>query len=443
MNSSVESIVPFNQFIDSAQGDHQHGNRGDWLSEIKEKGRIEFYKLGWPSPKFESWRYTNLNKLAKTQFSLPQDMELAKLPYQDILPVDAPKIALVNGKFNRELSDLSTISEGVLVNNFHDMRDEQRALFSRKNPTALPKEGLPIKALNDAILSDVLFIEIMPGWQFDLPLHIVSIGCGDHVGFSSKIFVSAGENCHLDIVESHAGEYGSTYFSSCVSNIDIKAGARLGHYKLQNDTNTSTHLALTQTSIEANAVYDNFVMSVGGILSRNEVRSFIAASGVDCCVNGAYLGTSNQHIDNTTFIEHAAEGSKSREVYKGVLADYAKGVFQGKIFVHPEAQKTDGYQMNRALLLSDNAEIDSKPELEIYADDVRCSHGATVGELEEEHLFYLKARGINAESARRLLVEAYIGEVIDEIKSQSIREALSKLASDLLKKKLFERSNER
>ena len=184
-------------------------------------------------------------------------------------------------------------------------------------------------------------------------------------------------------------------------------------------------------------------MSVGGILSRNEVRSFIAASGVECCVNGAYLGTSNQHIDNTTFIEHAAEGSKSREVYKGVLADYAKGVFQGKIFVHPEAQKTDGYQMNRALLLSDKAEIDSKPELEIYADDVRCSHGATVGELEEEHLFYLKARGINAESARRLLVEAYIGEVIDEIQSQSIREALSKLASDLLKKKLFERSNER
>ena len=141
MNSSVESIVPFNQFIDSAQGDHLHENRGDWLSEIKEKGRIEFYKLGWPSPKFESWRYTNLNKLAKTQFFLPQDIELAELPYQDILPVDAPKIALVNGKFNRELSDLSTISEGILVNNFQEMSDEQRALFSLENPTILPKEG--------------------------------------------------------------------------------------------------------------------------------------------------------------------------------------------------------------------------------------------------------------------------------------------------------------
>ena len=255
-------------------------------------------------------------------------------------------------------------------------------------------------------MSDVLFIEIRPGWQSDVPLHIVSIGCGDHVGFSSKIFVSAGENCHLDIVESHAGEHGSTYFSSCVSNIDIKAGAS-SHYKLQNDTNTSTHLALTQTNIEADAAYDNFVMSVGGILSRNGFVLY-SCSGVECCINGAYLGTSNQHIDNTTFIEHAAEGSRSREVYKGVLADRAKGVFQGKIFVHPEAQKTDGYQMNRALLLSDKAEIDSKPELEIYADDVRCSHGATVGELEEEHL-YLKARGINAESARRLLVEVYRG----------------------------------
>jgi len=443
MNTNIGPVPLFNDFIESASGESAYENLSEWLSEIKENGRDEFYKLGWPSPKLESWRYTNLNKLAKTQFNLPQTTELDELPCQNIIPIDAPRIVLVNGKLKRELSDLSEIGEGILINSFQDMRDEQRALFSFDNHAILPKEGLPVKALNDAILSDALFIEIRAGWQSDVPLHIVSIGYGDHVGFSSKIFVSAGENSQVNLLETHAGDSGSTYFSSCVSNIDIKAGARLGHYKFQNDTNTSTHLALAQTSIEADAVYDNFVLSVGGILSRNEVRSFIAAPGVECCVNGAYLGTSNQHIDNTTFIEHAAQGSKSREVFKGVLADHAKGVFQGKIFVHPEAQKTDGYQMNRALLLSNKAEIDSKPELEIYADDVRCSHGATVGELEEEHLFYLKARGIDAESARRLLVEGYLGEVIDEIQSQSIKEALSKVASDLLKKKLFERSDGR
>ena len=443
MNTNIGPVPLFNDFIESASGESAYENLSEWLSEIKENGRDEFYKLGWPSPKLESWRYTNLNKLAKTQFNLPQTTELDELPCQNIIPIDAPRIVLVNGKLKRELSDLSEIGEGILINSFQDMRDEQRALFSFDNHAILPKEGLPVKALNDAILSDALFIEIRAGWQSDVPLHIVSIGYGDHVGFSSKIFVSAGENSQVNLLETHAGDSGSTYFSSCVSNIDIKAGARLGHYKFQNDTNTSTHLALAQISIEADAVYDNFVMSMGGILSRNEVRSLIAAPGVECCVNGAYLGTSNQHIDNTTFIEHAAEGSKSREVFKGVLADHAKGVFQGKIFVHPEAQKTDGYQMNRALLLSNKAEIDSKPELEIYADDVRCSHGATVGELEEEHLFYLKARGIDAESARRLLVEGYLGEVIDEIQSQSIKEALSKVASDLLKKKLFERSDGR
>ena len=441
MNTPVEPALPFNDLIDSARGDPAHQNLGKWLSDIKEKGRDDFYKLGWPSPKMESWRYTNLNKLAKTRFCLPRNTELDKLPDQNILPIDAPKIVVINGKFKRELSDLSDIGEGVLVNSFQDIRSEQKKLFDNKHYAMPPKEGLPVAALNDAILSDALFIEIRARWKSEVPLHIVLIGCGDHVGFSSKIFVSAGENSQIDILESHAGDTGSTYFSNCVSNIQIETGARLGHYKYQNDTAKSTHLALTQACMNTGAVYDNFVMSVGGILSRNEVRSLITASGVECCINGAYLGTSNQHIDNTTFIEHAAEGSRSREVYKGVLADRAKGVFQGKIFVHPEAQKTDGYQMNRALLLSDKAEIDSKPELEIYADDVRCSHGATVGELEEEHLFYLMARGIDAESARRLLVEAYLGEVIDEIQSQKIREILSKSASDLLKEKLFESSD--
>ena len=169
------------------------------------------------------------------------------------------------------------------------------------------------------------------------------------------------------------------------------------------------------------------------------MRAHLKGSGVECCINGAYLGSSDQHIDNTTFIDHRAEGSSSREVFKGVLDDTARGVFQGKILVHREAQKTDGYQMNRAMLLSDKAEIDSKPELEIYADDVRCSHGATVGELEDDLIFYLCARGIDRESARRMLIGAYISDAIDEVKNIDVRASIQNVAENWLKQNLYEK----
>ena len=196
--------------------------------------------------------------------------------------------------------------------------------------------------------------------------------------------------------------------------------SEVGHYKLQNDSTESFHIGLTKAVINNGASYDNFTMSVGGKLSRNEVRAHLKGSGVECCINGAYLGAADQHIDNTTFIEHQAEGSSSREVFKGVLDDTARGVFQGKILVHSEAQKTDRYQMNRAMLLSDKAEIDSKPELEIYADDVKCAHGSTTGQLDDNAIFYMRSRGIDLPTAHLLLINGFAAEALKIISDGNI-----------------------
>jgi Fe-S cluster assembly protein SufD len=243
------------------------------------------------------------------------------------------------------------------------------------------------------------------------------------LAFHPRVLILAGRNSHATVVESHVGLGDRPYFSNLVSEVTLREGAVLGHYKLQNEQPGAFHLAATQVRLDSRSTYDGFVLSLGARLSRNEIRAHLGGGEIECRLNGAYAVAGDQHVDNTTFIDHAAPGSRSREVYKGVLDETARGVFQGKILVRPHAQKTDGHQLNRALLLSRGAEVDSKPELEIYADDVKCSHGAAIGEIDEDQLFYLRARGIDRMTARAILVEAFLGEVLDEIRLDAAREA--------------------
>ena len=213
--------------------------------------------------------------------------------------------------------------------------------------------------------------------------------------------------------------------------ISVNGGAVLNHYKLQNEGSEVFHVATNLVRLADGAVYDNFVLQVGAKLARNEIRA-VLGERVECRLNGAYLAGGEQHIDNTTFIDHAAPNSSSREVYKGVLDESARGVFQGKILVRQGSQKTDGHQLNKTLLLSPGTEIDTKPELEIYADDVKCSHGATTGELEEEPLFYLRARGVGEVEARKMLTLAFAADVLAKIEQPALKSYLEHCVSDLL-----------
>ena len=230
-----------------------------------------------------------------------------------------------------------------------------------------------------------------------------------------RVIVLAEAGSALTLIESHVGQGEGAYWATPVTDLSVGAEARVRHVKFQDEGPAAIHLGLSEARLDRSATYEHLLLSVGGRLVRNELRVAMTAEGGTVVLNGAYLGSGRQHVDNTTDIVHAAPRCRSREVYKGALDDQARGVFQGRIVVEPGAQGTDGHQLNHTILLSDGAEIDTKPMLEIYADDVKCSHGATAGALDPDWLHYLRSRGIGEIEARRLLVEGFLGEVIDSI----------------------------
>jgi Fe-S cluster assembly protein SufD len=430
MPDGLSNPAPFDALIEAAAS-RANGANSDWLADLNNRARDRFATAGWPHARTESWKYTNLNALAAADFSLATTSD-ATVPEDRVLAGDMPRVVLVNGVLSAAHSDLDRLPAGVTVTRLADAGEGDRLALSDPIDEESSTDGLPLAALNTATFADALLLDIADGATLESPVHVISIGATENAAFAPRLMIRAGKDSFADVIESHAGSGAEVYFSNAVAQVTVAKGARLGHYRVQNEAAGAFHVALTMAEVDEGAVYDNFVLSLGARLARNEIRGIINGARVEYRVNGAYMASGSQHLDNTTFIDHAAAGSRSREVYKGVLAGSSRGVFQGKILVRPDAQQTDGYQMNRAMLMSDRAEIDSKPELEIYADDVRCSHGATVGELEEDHLFYFQARGVDRDTARRLLVAAYIDDAIDEIHSEPAREAMKRLASDWL-----------
>ncbi|MCK4868152.1 MAG: Fe-S cluster assembly protein SufD, partial [Alphaproteobacteria bacterium] len=246
---------------------------------------------------------------------------------------------------------------------------------------------------------------------------------GQAVAFHPRNLVVAGKGSRATLIESHIGAGEGSYFSNSITDIQVARGATLTHAKLQDEGPKAFHVALVRVCIGDEACYDNFVLHRGAELARNEVHARIDGTGAECRLNGAYLGANRQHMDNTTVIEHKAPGSSSSEVFKGALDGRARGVFQGRIVVHRDAQQTEGNQLNKTLLLSRDAEMDTKPELVIYADDVKCSHGATIGELDDAALFYLRSRGIDEATARDILVSAFLNEAVEELRDPTLADA--------------------
>ena len=425
---------PFEDLIGAA-GSRASDANIDWLADLNTRARARFAKAGWPHARTESWKYTNLNALAAAEFSLAATSD-AVIPQARVVAGDAPRIVLVNGVLSPTLSDLDRLPAGVSLTRLAETGEADRQALADPIDEESSTDGLPLAALNTATFADAVLLDIAEDATPEEPVHLISIAADENTAFAPRLVIRAGKDSFANVIESHVGSGAEVYFSNTVAQVTVAKGARLGHYRVQNEAAGAFHVALTTVEVAEGAVYDNFVLSLGARLARNEIRGTINGARVEYRINGAYMAAGSQHLDNTTFIDHAAAGSRSREVYKGVLAGSSRGVFQGKILVRPDAQQTDGYQMNRAMLMSDRAEIDSKPELEIYADDVRCSHGATVGELEEDHLFYLQARGVDRDTARRLLVAAYIDDAINEIHSEPVREAMKQLASDWLTQNL-------
>ncbi len=403
----------------------------DWLAALRGPALKRYGQLGLPGVRTEAWKFTNLTKLSALDFAAPARAVPASVPalLAGVDTLEATRLVVVDGVFAPELSD--PVPAGVELAAVAADGQAAPEWVTGTLGTIADAVDHPFTALNTGSFPGALALKVKRGTMLEAPLHIVQLATGgqDAATISHpRVLMVVEDGASADLVETHTGT--GAYCRNAVTEVVVGRDARLGHYKLQAEGDEAFHIAMTAVRAEASSTYDSFALSTGARLARNEIRGTLAGRHVEYRINGGYLASGDQHLDTTTFIDHAEPDCASHELYKGVLADRARGVFQGKILVRPDAQKTDGYQMNRALLLSRDAEINSKPELEIYADDVKCSHGATVGELEDDLLFYLMARGIPRERARAILVAAYVDEAIDEITCAPVQDAFRAAASD-------------
>ncbi len=408
----------------------------DWLSALRRTAIDELVANGLPSRKVEAWKYTNLAPLAESDLRLATDADAKlDLPVDNLPAIDGThRLVFVNGHFRADLSDCATLPGVVFKTLTRALESEADWLKDHLGAQAKPNGHAAVNA-NTAFMADGCVLRIEAGAKVDKPVHLVFVGTAgkEVLAQHPRNLVVAGEGSRGLIIESHVGtDDTARYWSNPVCEITVEAGAELKHMKVQTDSLAATHIAFSRVVVAAGGSYESFVMTLGAALSRSEIQVVLDGEEARCRLNGAYMIRGTQHSDTTTFIDHAKAHCDSDEVYKGVLDDSAQGVFQGKILVAKDAQQTNGNQMSRAVLLSDGAQVSTKPELEIYADDVKCSHGATAGELDDESLFYMRARGIPADQARRLLIRAFIGELLDDIEPAALREHLEKLSVDWL-----------
>jgi Fe-S cluster assembly protein SufD len=281
-------------------------------------------------------------------------------------------------------------------------------------------------ALNTAFIADGAVIEIPTETVVEQPIHFVFISDGEGVSHPRNLIV-AGRHSRATVIESYVSLRDGSYFTNAVTEIAVGEGAHVDHYKLQRESENAFHVGTVQAREERDSQFHSFSFAVGGSLARTNIYTSLNGDAATCTLNGLYLTDGSQHIDNQTSIEHIAPNCPSHEIYKGVLDGRSHGVFNGKVYVHPEAQKTDGKQSNNNLLLSPTARVDTKPQLEIFADDVKCTHGATVGRLDRAAMFYLNSRGIGPDTARTLLTYAFAADVLETIELEPLRKQLEKM----------------
>ncbi|MFZ8951637.1 MAG: Fe-S cluster assembly protein SufD [Alphaproteobacteria bacterium] len=389
-----------------------------WLSQFRLSQTEQFSHSGLPTTKDEGWKYTSLRPLARAKYQIVEACEGGSVP--PILK-DAAQAVFVNGYFRAEASDISGLEQ--FLGPFNGFLKEPW-LENLVTDTSFKYQTM--YSLNAASFTDGFALKLGADQQLPRPLELVFLSVpGDVPGmWHPRAAIDLGANASATIIERHLSVGKGAYLANHAADIRVGENARLVHVKIQDEGSDGRHLSMTRVKVGKKSLYDGFTLTIGGSLSRSETEACVEGVGAEVRLNGAYSITGKQHADHTSRINHLAQGTKSRQVYAGAIDGNGRGVFQGHIVVDQAAQQTDGYQMNRALLLSDTAEVDSKPTLEIYADDVKCSHGATAGDIDEDHLFYLRARGIPAPAARSLVVRGFLADPIENISDDDARAAV-------------------
>jgi len=405
-----------------------------WLTPIRAAAIERFAAAGFPSPRTdEDWHFTSVAPIAAVEWTTaPAARDAAS--GVDLAPytfggVDGARIVFINGRHAPGLGRLGTLPAGVRVVPLASALDDA---VVREHLTHLAVPSAAFTALNTASFTDGVLIIVAADVVVPQPIHVLYVTDAAATGSAvhPRTLLLVGRHAQVAVIETYAGTASGVYFTNAVTEVEVEAGARVAHYRIQRESGPAFHIGTTFVHQSKDSEYHAFSFATGATLSRVTTEDVLAESGSVATLDGLYMGDGVQHLDQQTRIEHVAPNCASREVYKGILDDAAHGVFNGKVYVHPEAQQTDGKQTNNNLLLSDRAQIDTKPQLEIFADDVKCTHGATVGRLDELALFYLTSRGIDAALAKTLLTYAFAADVLQRIPHDGIRAGLETLARD-------------
>ncbi len=395
------------------------GNELPWFKQLREEGLDAFQKQGVPTAKTEAWKYTKPRNLNADDFVIEHFLnESAFCPE---VPFDAYRICFSNGVFNPVQTKLP---QGVKVLPLIEavMFNSETRLFLGKLTDV---KKYPFAALNTSYMNEGVFIRVDKNVNLKKPLVLINhtVSGDKNLFFNLRNLIVLEEGASAEFVEyyTYSGDVKSRYFANVVNEIFIGRNGKLNHYKLQNDSFKSDHIALTTVQVKRDGEYNSFCLQKGADIGRNETRVILKEENARANVDAAYIMNGWATLDTTTDVEHLAPYTCSGQLVKGVVGGDAKGVFQGKIHIAPHAVKTEGKQLHKALLLTDTAEIDCKPELEIFADDVKCSHGAASGELDEEQLFYMQSRGIGREEAKQILIDAYLDDVINHIADEAVK----------------------
>ncbi len=373
------------------------------LQRLRKAAIARFAEMGFPGQRDEEWRFTPLKSLVQTPFRLA--------------PAEA-----VRPKRGRPLP------EGVLVCGLAEALEKHPQLVEANLARHADFKRNAFAALNTAFLRDGFFVHVPRGCIVEEPIFLESLVAALNddgpYAWHRRCLIVLGPNSKAAVVESFTGPL-QAYLTNAVTEVVVGDNAELDHYKVQEEGDAAFHMALTQVQLGRAARFSSHAFSLGGAWSRNEINAVFTGEGGECTLNGLYRGAGRQFLDNRTFIDHAFPNCASHELYKGILDGHSRGVFNGKIYVRQDAQKTDAKQTNKTLLLSEDATINTKPQLEIYADDVKCTHGATVGQLDDEAIFYLRSRGLGRQEACDLLTYAFANDVVDRVRVESLRERLS------------------
>ena len=403
-----------------------------WLRKLREDAFESFCETGFPTTHDEDWRFTNLSNIAKTSFS--------RVPEPSATLLDsafeswrwdgaAAQLVFVNGQFARNLSSSGGLPAGIAISSLRQEIAKGGQRLEGHLGRYLNIERDPFCALNTALAEDGAFVQIAKGIWLEAPIHLLFLSSGRNLPtmMHPRNLLLIDREAQATIIEEYVSLGGGIVLSNSATELVVGENSTVSHYMIEREHDEAFNVSTLRIQQERSANVASHSVLLGGGLVRNNVHPVLAGEGCECLINGLFVGDGQQHLDNYMYVEHVSPHSTSRQFYNGILDGAAHGVFHGRIVVHRDAQKTDAKQTNRNLLLSDDAQIDTKPQLEIYADDVKCTHGATIGQIEENALFYLRSRGIDEVAARRLLLAAFANQCVERMSPGTARTHVERL----------------